>query len=170
MLDPITAIATATAAFNGVKKLVAAGKELEDCMGQMAQWYTALSDLGEAERNVKNPPLFKRLTSKKSVEQEALEIFAHRRKVQAQEKELREIILYAYGKDAWTELIGLRRRIRLEREKAIYAQKRKRENTFWTTITIIVLTFLCYGFFATLSFVFTDIVQSRQEQQEDDND
>jgi hypothetical protein len=139
-------------------------------MGQMAQWYTALSDLGEAERNVKNPPLFKRLTSKKSVEQEALEIFAHRRKAQAQEKELREIILYAYGKDAWTELIGLRRRIRLEREKAIYAQKRKRENTFWTTITIIVLTFLCYGFFATLSFVFTDIIQARQEQQDDDND
>ena len=170
MLDPITAIATATAAFNGVKKLVAAGKELEDCMGQMAQWYTAISDLSEAERNVKNPPLFKRLTSKKSVEQEALETFAHRRKVQAQEKELREIILYAYGKDAWTELIGLRRRIRLEREKAIYAQKRKRENTFWTTITIVVLTFLCYGFFATLSFVFTDIIQARQEQQEDDND
>ena len=139
-------------------------------MGQMVQWYTALSDLSEAERNIKNPPLFKRLTSGKSVEQEALEIFAHRRKVQAQEKELREIILYAYGKDAWTELIGLRRRIRLEREKAIYAQKRKRENTFWTTITIIVLTFLCYGFFATLSFVFTDIIQARQEQQEDDND
>jgi hypothetical protein len=168
MLDPITAIATATAAFNGVKKLVAAGRELEDCMGQMAQWYTALSDLGEAERNVKNPPLFKRLTSKKSVEQEALEIFAHRRKVQAQEKELREIILYAYGKDAWTELIGLRRRIRLERERAIYAQKRKRENTFWTVITIIVLTFLCYGFFATMSFVITEIVQPKQEQQDSD--
>lgn len=168
MLDPITAIATATAAFNGVKKLVAAGRELEDCMGQMAQWYTALSDLSEAERNVKNPPLFKRLTSKKSVEQEALEIFAHRRKAAAQEKELREIILYAYGKDAWTELIGLRRRIRLERERAIYAQKRKRENTFWTVITIIVLTFLCYGFFATMSFVITEIVQPKQEQQDSD--
>ena len=170
MLDPITAIATATAAFNGVKKLVAAGRELEDCMGQMAQWYTALSDLSEAEKIAKNPPLFKKLTSRKSVEQEALEIFAHRRKAQAQEKELREIILYAYGKDAWIELIGLRRRIRLEREKAIYAQKRKREDTFWTVITIIVLTFLCYGFYATLSFVFTDIVQSRMEQQDDDND
>ena len=164
MLDPITAIATATAAFNGVKKLVAAGRELEDCMGQMAQWYTALSDLSEAERNVKNPPLFKRLTSKKSVEQEALEIFAHRRKVQAQEKELREIILYAYGKDAWTELIGLRRRIRLEREKAIYAQKRKRENTFWTVITIVVLTFLCYGFYATLSFVIGELRPQTTEE------
>jgi len=134
----------------------------------MAQWYTAISDLGEAERNVKNPPLFKKLTSRKSVEQEALEIFAHRRKAQAQEKELREIILYAYGKDAWTELIGLRRRIRLEREKAIYAQKRKRENTFWTAVTIIVLTFLCYGFFATMSFFITEIVQAKQEQQDSD--
>jgi len=167
MLDPITAIATATAAFNGVKKLVAAGKELEDCMGQMAQWYTALSDLGEAERNVKNPPLFKKLTSRKSVEQEALEIFAHRRKVAAQEKELREIILFAYGKDAWTELIGLRRRIRLEREKAIYAQKRKREDTFWTAVTIIVLTFLCYGFYATLSFVVNEMRPPDNEQQKD---
>ena len=137
-------------------------------MGQMAQWYTALSDLSEAEKVAKNPPLFKKLTSGKSVEQEALEIFAHRRKVAAQEKELREIILYAYGKDAWTELIGLRRRIRLEREKAIYAQKRKRENTFWTAVTIIVLTFLCYGFFATMSFVITELVQPKQEQQDSD--
>jgi len=170
MLDPITAIATATAAFNGVKKLVAAGRELEDCMGQMAQWYTALSDLSEAERNVKNPPLFKRLTSKKSVEQEALEIFAHRRKVQAQEKELREIILYAYGKDAWTELIGLRRRIRLEREKAIYAQQRKRRDTFWTVLTIIVLTFLCYGFYATLSFVIHELKPPSTEEVTDKPD
>ena len=167
MLDPITAIATATAAFNGVKKLVAAGRDLEDCMGQMAQWYTALSDLGEAEKIAKNPPLFKKLTSRKSVEQEALEIFAHRRKAQAQEKELREIILFAYGKDAWTELIGLRRRIRLEREKAIYAQKRKREDTFWTAVTIIVLTFLCYGFYATLSFVVNEMRPPDNEQQKD---
>ena len=170
MLDPITAIATATAAFNGVKKLVAAGRDLEDCMGQMAQWYTALSDLSEAERNVKNPPLFKRLTSRKSVEQEALEIFAHRRKAQAQEKELREIILYAYGKDAWTELIGLRRRIRLEREKAIYAQQRKRKDTFWTVLTIIVLTFLCYGFYATLSFVIHEMKPPSTEQTTDKPD
>jgi hypothetical protein len=170
MLDPITAIATATAAFNGVKKLVAAGRDLEDCMGQMAQWYTALSDLSEAEKIAKNPPLFKKLTSRKSVEQEALEIFAHRRKAQAQEKELREIILYAYGKDAWIELIGLRRRIRLEREKAIYAQKRKREDTFWIVITIIVLTFLCYGFYATLSFVIHELKPPSTEQTTDKPD
>lgn len=167
MLDPVTAIATASAAFNGIKKLVAAGRDLEDCMGQMAAWAGAVSDLNEASKNAKNPPLFKKLTSKKSVEQEAMEIFAHRRKVEAQEKELRELIWYAYGKEAWVELIGLRRRIRLEREKAFYAQKRKRENTFWTVVTIVVLTFVCYGFFATMSFVINDL-RPQQDGTRDD--
>jgi len=167
MLDPVTAIATASAAFNGIKKLVAAGRDLEDCMGQMAAWAGAVSDLNEASKNAKNPPLFKRLTSKKSVEQEAMEVFAHRRKAEAQEKELREIVMYAYGKEAWVELIGLRRRIRLEREKAFYAQKRKRENTFWTVVTIVVLTFVCYGFFATISFIVNDI-KAQQDGTRDD--
>jgi len=36
-------------------------------------------------------------------------------------------------------------------------KKRKREDTFWTVITIIVLTFLCYGFYATLSFVIHEL-------------
>jgi len=167
MLDPVTAIATATAAFNGVRKLVAAGRDLEDCMGQMAQWYTAVSDLNEAQKTAKNPPLFKKLTSKKSVEQEAMEIFAHTKKAAAQEKALREIITYSYGREAWTELIQLRRRIRLEREKAIYAQKRKRESTFWTVVTIVVLTFVCYGFFATMSFVINDL-RPQQDGTRDD--
>lgn len=167
MLDPVTAIATASAAFNGIKKLVAAGRDLEDCMGQMAAWAGAVSDINEASKNAKNPPLFKKLTSKKSVEQEAMEIFAHRRKIEAQEKELREIIFYAYGKEAWVELIGLRRRIRLEREKAFYAQKRKRENAFYTVLTIIILTFVCYGFFATISFIVNDI-KAQQNGTRDD--
>ena len=167
MLDPITAIATASAAFNGIKKLVAAGRDLEDCMGQMAAWAGAVSDINEASKNAKNPPLFKKLTSKKSVEQEAMEIFAHRRKIEAQEKELREIVMYAYGKEAWIELIGLRRRIRLEREKAFYAQKRKRENALYTVLTIVVLTFVCYGFFATISFIVNDI-KAQQNGTRDD--
>lgn len=157
MLDPVTAIATATAAFNGVRKLVAAGRDLEDCMGQMSQWYTAVSDLTEAQRSAKNPPLFKKLTSSKSVNAEAMSIWSASRKAQAQEKALREIITYAYGREAWMELIQLRRRIKLEREKAIYAQKRKRESTFWAVVTITVLSVVCYGFFAGVSFILNDV-------------
>ena len=167
MLDPVTAIATATAAFNGVRKLVAAGRDLEDCMGQMSQWYTAVSDLTEAQRTAKNPPLFKKLTSSKSVHAEAMSIWSATRKAAAQEKALREIITYAYGREAWTELIQLRRRIKLEREKAIYAQKRKRENTFWTVVTILFLTVVCYGFFSGISFLFSEVIEPKTEKQSD---
>lgn len=157
MLDPITAIATASAAFNGIKKLVAAGREIEDVMGQMATWAGAISDINEAARQAKNPPLFRRIVASKSVEQEAMEIWSIRRKAEAQEKELRELIYYGYGKDAWLELVGLRRRIRLEREKAFYAQKRKRIEVIQTIAVILALTFLCYGFFATISFMVTEM-------------
>ena len=60
----------------------------------------------------------------------------------------------------------MRRRIRLEREKAIYAQQRKRKDTFWTVVTIVVLTFLCYGFYATLSFVINEMRPEVAEEQE----
>ena len=39
MIDPITAISAATAAYSGVKKLVYAGRELEDIAGQLGKWY-----------------------------------------------------------------------------------------------------------------------------------
>jgi len=152
VLDPVTAVATASAAFNGIKKLISAGREIEDVMGQMATWAGAASDLAYHANEKKSPPLFKKLTSGKSVEQEAMEIFAHKRKIEAQEKELREIILYAYGQEAWRELIGLRRRIKLEREQAFYAQQRKRKAYLWNTITAVILTVLCYGFYAGMSF------------------
>ena len=65
------------------------------------------------------------------------------------------------------ELIQLRRRIKLEREKAIYEQKRKRESTFWTVLTIFVLTVVCYGFFSGVNFLFTEIIEPKTEKQSD---
>jgi hypothetical protein len=43
MIDPITAITAATTAYKTVQKLVAAGRDIEDTMGQLAQWYGAVS-------------------------------------------------------------------------------------------------------------------------------
>jgi hypothetical protein len=79
MIDPITAISAATAAFNGVKKLVAAGREIEDVVGQLGKWYGAAADLSRAESQRKNPPIFTKLFSGGSVEQEALEILIHKK-------------------------------------------------------------------------------------------
>jgi len=38
MIDPVSAFAMASAAFNGIKKMVDAGKEFEDVLGQIGIW------------------------------------------------------------------------------------------------------------------------------------
>ena len=147
MVDPVTAIATATAAFNTVKKMVQMGRDVEDTLGQVGKWYGAISDLNEAERDAKNPPLFKKIVASKSVEEEAMNVYAAKKKAVQQEKELRELLMYTYGPDGYQELVDLRRRIKNEREKTIYAQARRRKQVFWGTIQsvgILVLAGITY--------------------------
>ncbi len=55
-MDPITAIALATTAFNAIKKCVEAGKELEDTAQQLGKWYGAVADFRRAEQQNKNTP------------------------------------------------------------------------------------------------------------------
>jgi hypothetical protein len=137
MVDPVTAIATATAAFNTVKKMVSMGQDVEATLGQIGKWYGAISDLNEAERQAKNPPLFKKIVAGKSVEQEAMDVYAAKKKAESQEKELRELLMYTYGPNGYQELVDLRRRIKDQREKTIYAQARRRKQVFWGTIQSI---------------------------------
>ena len=47
MIDPITALATATAVFNGIKQAVEFGREAEDIFGQLGKWAGAVADVQE---------------------------------------------------------------------------------------------------------------------------
>ena len=87
MIDPITAVAMATSAFKTVQKMVSMGREIEDTLGQVGKWYGAVSDFNEAKRQAENPPIFRRLVASKSVEQEALEMYAHDKRIKQQETE-----------------------------------------------------------------------------------
>lgn len=157
-MDPATAIATATAAFGAVKKLVAAGRSMEDTFGQLGKWYGAIADLNEAERKSKNPPLFKKLVAAKSVEQEALEVYAAKKRALQQETELRELLMYTYGIDGYKELVDLRRQIRERREKEVYAQQRRRQAFFWGAIQSIGICVLLAATYKLYAFLISLIV------------
>ena len=48
MLEPVTlsaAVSAATTAYNGIKKAITMGREIEDLGGQLSQWMTAVSDV-----------------------------------------------------------------------------------------------------------------------------
>ena len=136
MLDPFSAIAAATTAFKTVQKFVAAGQDFENTVGQMGKWYTAVSDFRKGTQMAKKPPLFKKLFQAGSVEEEALQLLMHEKKIIEQEKELQQILNFRYGFGTWDELKEMRRSIRAKREKEVYRQAELRKH-FIETVTIV---------------------------------
>lgn len=121
-MDPITLLATATTAFNALKQGFAVGRDIESMYSDVGKWMGAISAINNAEKAIKNPPLLKKLIYTKSIEQEAIDIFAAKKKAKEMEKELKTFIQFQYGPAAWDELIAIQVRIRKERKQAKEAQ------------------------------------------------
>ena len=136
MLDPVSALAIATSAYNVIKRGIEMGRELEDMGGQLGTWFGAVADVKNAEEEAKDPPLFKKLISSGSVEQQALQALVARKKIEQQERELRELIVYRWGADAYVEMLRDRARIKDTRTKALENQRRKRRKFIANALTI----------------------------------
>ena len=115
-----------------VQKFVAAGQDFENTIGQMGKWYTAVADFRKGQQLQKKPPLFKKLFNAGSVEEEALALLIHEKKIMEQEKELRTILNWRYGHSTWDELTEMRRQIAKKREKEVYRQAELRRNLIET--------------------------------------
>ena len=92
----------------------------------MGKWYTAISDFRKGQQMQKKPPLFKKLFNAGSVEEEALQLLMHEKKIIEQEKELQALLNFRYGYGTWDELKEMRRKIRDRREKEVYKQAQMR--------------------------------------------
>ena len=137
-MDPVTAIATASTAFTLIKKGFQAGRDVESMYGDIGRWMGAVSDVGHAEKMAKNPPIFKKLFAGSSVEQEAMDAFAAKKKAAAMEDELRTWINMVHGPNAWNELLKMQVKIRKQRQDQIYAQQELRKK-------IIEIVSICVG-------------------------
>ena len=76
----------------------------------------------------KKPPLFKKLFNAGSVEEEALQLLIHEKKIIEQEKELQTLLNFRYGYGTWDELKEMRRKIRLKREQEVYKQAERKKD------------------------------------------
>jgi len=144
MIDPISAMTMATTAFTTIKRVVAAGQEFENVAGQMGKWYTAVADFRKGQQLQKRPPLFKKLFSSGSVEEEALALLLHEKKLMEQEKELMALLNFRFGYGTWDELKEMRRKISKQREKQVWAQAELRRNLIEgiSIFILVCLTFL----------------------------
>ncbi len=150
-MDPLTiagAIGVATKAFNAIKQGFAVGQDLQQMAGTLGQWMSAVSDVDNAEKQAKNPPLFKKLFYARSVEQEAIEAFAAKKKLEEQRYELKQFLSLTYGPQAWAELLAMEGKIRKDRQKAIYERQKLRHDIInYIAIGLLVITILAFLIF-----------------------
>ena len=146
-MDSVTIISGATVAFNALKKGFAIGKDLQDMSSQLTQWAGHMADLGQAEKQVKNPPWWKSIGG--SVEAEAMEVFAAKRKAESMRKELKDYISFTMGPSAWDELVALEGKIRKQKKEQEYRKAELQEAIItWTVTSLLLLV----GF-GTLGFI-----------------
>ena len=129
MIDPITAFTAASAAFTGIKKLVQAGRELEDISGQLGTWYGAVADITRAESQRKNPTFLDKMShGTESIEQEAMDIVVRKKTLAEKEKEIKFMLDMRFGYGTYDEMLTMRRQIRKDREDKVYkAMETKRQ-------------------------------------------
>ena len=87
------------------------------------------------------------IAKKKEVEDMAGEVgrfFTAKKKVEEQEKQIRELITWAYGTETYKEMMQMRRDIRAKRERIIYRRRKKRQRMLDISFLISALIF-CGG-------------------------
>ena len=138
----------ASTTFKGIQTLVDKGAEIEHVAQKLGQWYSFASDIRQAEKEAESPGVFKKLFDGETVEQQALNSVIAKKKLEEQEKQIRELIVWSYGVETYQEMIMLRRKIKAQREEVIYKQRKKQRmllDTFLVSIATIVASGIIYG-------------------------
>lgn len=154
MLEVAVAVSTAASAYRGIKEMVEAGREIQDCYGMFAKFFDAKESLTERQQFADNPSTVAKLLSGSSVEAQALEVTAAKHKVKLLEQQLKEFLIYSGQSDFYDDMMKERRnirqaRLRVARDKAI--QQKQMVDAFMI-VSIIALLGVLAG---TLIFIFS---------------
>ena len=154
-MDPVSLVAIASSTFKGIQVLVNKGAEIEHVAQKLGHWYGLVSDIKEAEKEAENPPLFKKMFDGNSVEEQALNAVIAKKKIEEQEKQVRELITWAYGIETYKEMMQMRKDIKAKRERMIYKQRRRQRRML--DISAIVVGLMVAGgvIWTTVSFIQT---------------
>ena len=144
-MDPLTitaAMSVANSAFKAIKSGFAAARDIEQMSGDIGRWMGAVSDIDNAEKQAKNPPLFGKLFKAGSIEEAALAAYAAKKKLEEQRYELKMFLNMTYGPQAYDDLLKMEGQIRKQRQETVYKQQQLRrqigEAITWFIVAAIV--------------------------------
>ena len=140
-MDPVTAFGVATTAYKTIVAGFKVGKQVESMSKDLGRWMGAIQAVKEGHSKKKNRMFV-------SVEEEALETFAMKKKAIAMENELRNFVNLNYGPNAWNEVIRIQADIRRQKKEAELEAKRKQkqmiENTIIGDLILMFIFFVVY--------------------------
>ena len=148
-MDPVTisiAVGVASKAFSAIKQGFAVGRDIEQMSGDIGRWMGAVSDVDNAEKQAKNPPLFGKLFKAGSIEEAAMAAYAAKKKLEEQRYELKMFLNLTHGPQAYDELLQMEGQIRKQRQQTVYKQQQMRrqigEGIAWLFLALVVGGFL----------------------------
>jgi hypothetical protein len=153
-MDPVSLLAAATAAFNGIKQAVAIGQEVEGVYRQLSKWADAAGQLQEyinantSDTGERKLGLFEKVKFSQSETSAAFDIIIAQEKLRQMETDIYQMFIYGelqhLGTEGYSNFIQIRREVRESRERMIrdQAKRRKRliENVFWSSLLIVTIT------------------------------
>ena len=143
-MDPLTIGMTALSA---IKMAAPARKDIASVAGDIGKVMDACTAL-------RTPPKKKIFADAKSIEAEALEKFANKKKAEKLELDMKNYIISIYGPNGWNQVLRIQGSIRKERrqqEADAYERRRKRFELF---ISILVIVSFGVAFFIMLFFIY----------------
>jgi len=145
-MDPVTAIASASAAYQAIKKGFAIGKEVQSMSKDIGTLMNAINSVKEGHEKAKGRRFG-------SIEEEALETFAAKKKAEQLENDLRNFLIAHYGMSAWQQVVKIQGEIR----KARLEEKKRQQEQIETilqwglvTVTVIVAALILIFIFANV--------------------
>ena len=157
-MDPVTislAVGVASKAFSAIKQGFAVGRDIEQMSGDIGRWMGAVSDVDNAEKQAKNPPLFGKLFKAGSIEEAAMAAYAAKKKLEEQRYELKMFLNLTHGPQAYNELLQMEGQIRKQRQEMVYKQQKMRQQMF-EVIGWIFLGCLVLGFIGIIAMIWSD--------------
>ena len=147
-MDPVTisvAVGIASKAFSAIKAGFQAGRDIEQMSGDIGRWMGAVSDVDNAEKQAKNPPLFGKLFKAGSIEEAAMAAYAAKKKLEEQRYELKVFLNMTHGPGAYDELLQMEGQIRKQRQETVYKQQQMRRQ-IGEAITWLIVVAIIGGF------------------------
>jgi hypothetical protein len=151
MIDPVTAIAGATAAFNFLKKGVQVGRDLQDMGKQLQDWAGCMAELDQAEKMAEKPPWYKALGG--GTQAQAMEVFLARKKAKQMREDLRDLIYGRFGPSHWQEFLKIEAEMRKQKREHEFRRMEIKQKIIEWTAGIFVFLLLSSSLVAFVWYV-----------------